>query len=318
MSGLMDGINEAFESAGDEPVGEADEVVSEESQEEKAQEAPEVEDQGAAEEQPEPEQEDEPEDSGEAEEPAGDLPKWLEHVEEVPTAELPPRVAKLRSDRDRLASELGEMRKRLAELEEAGQKQQEPQQPEAPDPMPEYPTADDDFEAVVRKMDAIADWRARQAVREQDSRYQEKFQSVEELKKAQEEQRQQAQLQQQQQFFVSQAQRIESSPDYNEAVRDEMVKMTSSAPHWQQAVFSEQGWDELFEVAKHRVSQAQGQAQARSKQQQMATKKATARQRAVPRGSNPPKQTSPDVEVPDDPANVGGRVGAIFDHFAGS
>lgn len=315
MSGLMDGINDAINSAVDEAAEAGREVVSEdapeqeqESTEQEYDGAPEgeaVEEQETA---PESEQEeDQPEDGGEQADPYD----WLEKLDEVPTEKLPPRVAKLRADRDRMASEIGEMRKRLAELEAVKGEPQEPQQSPGPeDAMPELPTEEDSFPEVIRKMREVARWEARQEAKGVDQRYQEKFQTIEEREKQQE-------LQQHQQYFASQAQRIEATEGYDENVGNMMSAVAAESPAWRQELGSPQGWDKLFNYAKfladqHATSEAQ-----RVKEQQTTTKKATARQRAVPRGSTKPKHAEPDVELPEDPSNISGRMDAIMGSWRG-
>lgn len=301
MSDLMDGINGAIDAAVKEAGAESREVVSEDASEEQVQ-AVEPEDEGESAEEPAPESDDEPGDGGDDEQPVQD---WLDRLDELPTSELPPRVAKLRADRDRMASEIGEMKKRLAELEAVRQGKQEPQQSAEPeDPMPAYPTEEDDFNSVVRKMDAIAEWRARQAVKGVDQEYRQKFQTVEERE-------QQQQLHQQQQYFAQQAQRIEGHPEYSENVGQMMSAMVADNPAWQQALASPQGWDQLFDYAKHLAAK-------NSKMQQRTTKKATARQRAVPRGSTTePKKAEPSVELPEDRSNISGVVDAIVSSWRG-
>ena len=197
------------------------------------------------------------------------------------------------------------MRKQIAELK-AGQKAPESEQqkaPESEDPMPEMPTEADDFQTVVQKLRDVARWEARQEAKGVDSRYREKFQTIEDREKQQ-------QFERQQEYFASQAQRIEQAPDYSPEVGQMMSALVSSKPYWQQALSSPDGWNELFDYAKHLSDK-------NARQVQATTKKATAKQRAVPRGTKAPKQVEPDMDLPDNPTNVSGRVGAIMDSYGG-
>lgn len=229
---------------------------------------------------------DEPEDTGF---------DW-DRVDELPVEKLPPKIAKLRSDRDRLASELGEMRKQLAEFQE-----QEPaaaEQAEAQEGPPEI-YDDDDAETIREKIKAIAAYEAREAIRSTED----KLQTIEDRE-------QRAHTERAQQYMMDQAARIEKSTGYDENVGEMMSALVGQYPGWRESLGSPQGWDQLFDYARHLVT-------SQSKKAETVTRKATAKQREVPRRTPAPKNVDIDIEVEEKPENVFGKVGSIIDSFKG-
>lgn len=249
---------------------------------------------------PQPEPEDQPEEVAsddldeDVEDEGEDTGFDWNRVDELPVEKLPPKIAKIRSDRDRLASEIGELKKQLAEMS-AKQKVAEP---EAKEEGPPEIDEDDDAYTIAQKIKAIASWEARQASRE-----------VQDKLKAIEEKEQQAEQMRHQQFFVEQATRIEKASGYSQDVGDMMSALVGSNPGWREALGSPQGWDQLFGYAQYLVK---GQV----KKTELATKKATAREREVPRKKPSQREVVEDLTVPGD-LNVEDAVGSIIDQYKG-
>ncbi len=304
MGDLMEGIREVMDAA-DEAAsgsgGDSEDVLEGQEQEasqETAEEPVADELESAAEEGTE-----DPEESGEEEIEAGPADDYADRVDELPISKLPPKIAKMRSDRDRLASENGEMHRRVAELEAKLAAPEPRQEAATEEPMPPMPEESDDFQAVLTKMRAISKWEMDREIKGVDDKYQSKFQNIEEREQSEAVDRQQS-------FISNQALRIESRKDYTEDVGAMMSALAAENPGWKQGLATPGGWDQLCDYAAHLIA---GQAKATA----VTTKKATARQRAVPRGSVTPKQTNSDVEIPEDSQDIHGRVGAIMDSYRG-
>jgi len=287
MDNLLEGIRGAIDGAEESAASEAG--GTQEAQE-VSQEAPEQDqeqlDQGQA--------ELEEEESGGEQEDDGAI-DW-NRVNEFPVHRLPPGVAKLRSDRDRLASEVGEMRKRFAELE-ATTKAAKKEDPK--DDKPEPITADDDAETIQRKVAEIASWHARQQAKVVES----KIQAIEEREEK-------SRLEAAQRFLAGQATRIERSDGYSQEVGSMMSALAGRNPGWREALGSEEGWDQLFGYARYIVD-------SQAKKTQDITRKATAKQREVPRAATSAKGASKDIELPGRDGDFEGKIGAILDDFDG-
>lgn len=232
-------------------------------------------------------------------------PSWEDRVDELPIEKLPPKIAKMRSDRDRLASELGEARRQRESLQqrlakfEAAAKAAEPQVEDEKPPRIE----EDDYESYEKlqaKFEAIADWRVKQATRALEQ----KFQTIEQRDV-------QAQVEQAEHYMMEQANRIQAMPGFTEDVGREMIELLGpkDSPMWG-TLGSPDGWDKLYRFAKSEVNE-------RSKQTNNVTHKATAQKREVPRASPSARQVTEDIDMPEDPSDVGGRVDAIMDGLFG-
>jgi hypothetical protein len=280
MDNLLDGIRGAIDGADEAAASEAG-GTQEAQESEESHEAP-------AQDQEETVKED-----GGGEPETEEAIDW-NRVNEFPVHKLPPGVAKLRSDRDRLASEAGEMRKRLAELEArtTAAKKEGPA-----DDKPEDISADDDAETIQRKVAAIASWHARQQSKAMESKLQ-----------ALEEREEKSRMETAQRFLVDQASRIERSDGYSQEVGSMMSALAGQNPGWREALGSEEGWTQLFDYARYIVG-------SQAKKTQDITRKATAKQREVPRAATSAKGASKDIQMPDNDGGFESQISAILDDF---
>lgn len=292
MGSMMDDIYDAMNDA-EQELGAVEDGVKDEPEATEATEitADDLDEDEPVDEEPEAEPEDELEASAE-EEPEAGGPDW-DRLDELPNEVLPPRVARLRQERDRLASETGEMRKRLAALEEQV-KAAQPKPAEDEDPRPPSITSDDTAEEIEQKIEALTEWKTRQALK-----------SVEAKFAAQEEKEQRAHQERAQAFFSEQEKRIMAKEGYTKDVEDEMISIVKNNPAWYNELGKPESWDELFDYAISKVERAKG-----FKKQN--TKLATAKNRVVPRRSTAPKNVEPDIEMPDTD-DVSAKVHAIMD-----
>lgn len=305
---FRDAFDEAFaeisspasggEDSAEEPLDEAqDEVEADSSDAEESDEAVDEQPEGDAEEEEEQE-----------EQPAltwRDVPPemWRD-IDRARLEDLPEPLRRMKVDRDRLAGRLGEAERQLRELQAQAPKEQPKQQ--APENPPPFPPSDADDETYQKMMDAREKWFSEQSALKAVAMINEQ--------QRQREERQQAEMarQQQQRWAQSQVDRISRMEGFTDEVAEVMTALAAdnSRPWYGAMIQSEAGIDQLF-------SEARAIVEGNRVAVQQTTKKATARDRAVPRPKPAPKRVSADIEIPESPDDVSGRVGAIMDAFGG-
>lgn len=268
----------------------------------------------------------EPEESVEteaAEEPAVDHLQKLREVDwdslkidELPIDKLPPKLAELRSQRDRYVSQQAENSRRLAEYEaklaqyekapatEAGPEPEATSGPEDQDPEPVIEDEDfDNAEAFNAKLRQRYEWERKQTIKRIEQGLSEK-QAAKEAEDAT--------VRKQVDFINTQAQRIASKPDFSPEVEQRIGEMMTENPHWRSLLGDEGGWDVLYERALHDVKASQAGAN------QNLEKKTTARGREVPRRVPSSQTAVDDLEIGEDPKNISGRLDKIIGGYRGS
>lgn len=230
-------------------------------------------------------------------------------LERLPRDQTPVWYLKLKQDRDRFASEADVYRRQAEELRGKVQQQVPDEKPDSAEPAsgpPPLPPQDADDETYQRMMDARESWFTEQGALKA-------VEMMEQRQRQQEEQRrQEAELQRQREYGQQQLDRLKQKEGFNDDVATVMAALASDQdkPWYRAMLYTETGMDRLFEEARTIVD-----GQRRTVQE--TTRKATAQSRTTPRPTPTPKQASADIEIPHDPRNIGGRVGAILDGFGG-
>jgi hypothetical protein len=301
------GFREAFDAAMEDisvPVEESTEATSEEALEEQA--APEV---ATEEEDSEPQAVDEGEPETEEQEDQAafswdsvPLEAWRD-IERLPRDQTPVGYLRVKQDRDRFASELDKLQRKLEQLESQGKDETaEAQAPGAPEPPPD--DADDKA------------WAQYQAEREAYLIEQARLKTREEIRQeseAREAKRQEEEaLRQYKEWGENQYARLKKSEGFDEDVEAVMgaLAQDQSRPWYAAMLASESGVDRLFEEARSIVQQQRERVQ-------RTTRKATAKGRVTPRATSDPKAASADIDVPDTPTDPAARTRAIMDAFTG-
>jgi flavodoxin len=232
-------------------------------------------------------------------------PDTWSDIDRARLEELPEPLRKWKIERDRLAGKLGETERRYQELQ-ARVPKEKPTESAEPSSPPPLPPSDADDATYQKMMDAREQWFSEQGAL--------KAVAILEERQRQQEQRRQIEQQQQQyqQWADQQVGRIQQKEGFSEEVADLMAALASdqSRPWYGAMLQSESGVDQLFNEARSIV-------EGKRVAVQQTTKRSTARNRVTPRPKPAPKQTAADIEIPDAPDNVGGKVGAIMDAFGG-
>jgi hypothetical protein len=170
---------------------------------------------------------------------------------------LPPPIRKKLAAADRHFQEKNQelialqqqYREAIAKAQDSGPKAK----PESEDAPPKEPGSDatqQDYDKWVRDQ---ARWEARQEIRQQ-------YDEVKVLKEAVTKMQQrdvQAEQQRQENYAHEQIERIKKMDGYSSEVEDVMADMAATHPHWKAAIYSQEGIDDLFLVARQRVSAKQ-------------------------------------------------------------
>jgi hypothetical protein len=237
-------------------------------------------------------------------------------IDELPVDKLPPKLAELRSQRDRYVSQQAESTRRLAEYEaklaqyeKAPAAEPGPEPGAAPEPEDEDPEPvieDEDFDnagAFNAKLRQRYEWERRQTIKRIESNLSEK----QKAKEAED-----AKIREQVNFINTQAERIASKPEFSPEVEKRIGEMMTENPHWRALLGDEGGWDVLYERALHDVKAS------RVGTSQDLEKKTTARGREVPRRMPSSQAAVDDLEIGEDPKNISGRLDKIIGGYRGS